>query len=228
MFEQLTNTPRLLLEQELRRSRGIGFDPPALRTWARPTTNSTTGGACCSVESAQSVANRLEKTCLAGDGRRIDPALEGLPYILARLSGATEAETSSLVEAHRINSPFIISDKKFQDEFLAKSGYESGKPIAWDKIALTLFYFDPNALIHGVFMANLKDGRVRVPRAIAGFIEASNVMEAVSGGVKKTRLTQTARSAPRTTTRMYMATCLISAWNIRRGESRRISIWIFR
>jgi CRISPR-associated protein Csb1 len=107
---------------------------------------------------------------------------------MAKLSGATNTETSSLVEAHRINSPFIISDKKFQKDFLTRSGYESGKPIAWDQIAATLFYFDPNALIHGVFMANLKDGRVRVPRAITGFIEASDVMEAVSGGVKNNAL----------------------------------------
>ena len=53
--------------------------------------------------------------------------------------------------------------------------------------------FDPNALIHGVFMANLKDGRLRVPRAITGFIEASDVMEAVSGGVKNNSLDPTGK-----------------------------------
>ena len=65
--------------------------------------------------------------------------------------------------------------------------------IAWNKIAQALFYYDPNALIHGVFMANLEDGRVKMPRAITGFIEAEDVMEAVSGGVKNNALDPTGK-----------------------------------
>jgi CRISPR-associated protein Csb1 len=193
MFEQLTNVPRLLLEQELRPIQGDRFQPTGFADLGAADYKLHDGTRMLLVESAQSVANRLEKTCLAGDGPRLDPALEGLPYLVVKLSGATEAETSSLVEAHRINSPFIISDKQFQDEFLARSGYESGKPMAWDKVAAALFYFDPNALIHGVFMANLLDGRLRVPRAITGFVEASGVMEAVSGGVKNNALDPTGK-----------------------------------
>jgi CRISPR-associated protein Csb1 len=188
MFKQLKNAPRLLLEQELRPIQGDRFQPTGFADLGAADYKRHDGRRMLLVESAQSIANRLEKTCLAGDGPRLHPDFEGLPYVVAKLSGASEAETSSLVEAHRINSPFIISNKKFQDAFLEKSGYESGKPIAWDKVAQTLFCFDPNALIHGVFMANLKDGRVRVPRAITGFIEASDVVEAVSGGVKNNAL----------------------------------------
>jgi CRISPR-associated protein Csb1 len=188
MFELLKNVPRLLLEQELHPIQGDRFQPTGFADLGAADYKRHDGKRLLLVESAQSVANRLEKTCLAGDGPRIHPDLEGLPYVVAKLSGATETETSSLVEAHRINSPFIISDNKFQEDFLKRSGYESGKPIDWTQIAQTLFYFDPNALIHGVFMANLKDGRVRVPRAITGFIEASDVMEAVSGGVKNNAL----------------------------------------
>src|ERR1019366_5923561 len=102
-------------------------------------------------------------------------------------------ETSSLIEAHRNNSPFIIWDSAFQTTFLALSGYEKGKPIDWKKAAAALFHYDPNALLHGVFMANLLDGRMRFPRAVTGFVEASDVMEAVSGGVKNNPLDPTGK-----------------------------------
>ena len=51
------------------------------------------------------------------------------------------------------------------------------------KAAAAVFHFDPSALLHGVFFANVEDGRLRFPRAITGFIEASDVMGAPSGGV---------------------------------------------
>jgi CRISPR-associated protein Csb1 len=141
------------------------------------------------VESAQSVANHLEQTSLNGSGPDIAPELDGLPYIKAGLHGASDAETSSLIEAHRVNSPFIISDTNFQAAFLSLSGYEKGKAVDWKKAAAALFHFDPNALLHGVFMANLLDGRMRFPRAIT----ASDVMEAVSGGVKNNPLDPTGK-----------------------------------
>ncbi len=193
MFKQLINAPRLLLEQELKPLQGDRFQPTGFADLGAADYRRHDGKRMLLVESAQSVANRLEKTCLDGEGPRLGKDLEGLPYIVAKLTGATETETSSLIEAHRINSPFIISNKKFQGEFLKKSGYEKGKPIAWDKIAETFFYFDPNALVHGVFMANLEDGRVRLPRALTGFIEAADVLEAVSGGVKNNALDPTGK-----------------------------------
>jgi len=193
MFDQLKTSPRLLLEQELRPIQGDRFQPTGFADLGAADYRRHDGKRMLLVESAQSVANRLEKTCLQGDGPHISKDLEGLPYIVAKLTGETEAETSSLIEAHRINSPFIISNKKFQAEFLERSGYKRGWPIAWNKIAQTLFYLDPNALIHGVFMANLEDGRVRMPRALTGFIEAEDVMEAVSGGVKNNAIDPTGK-----------------------------------
>ena len=38
--------------------------------------------------------------------------------------------------------------------------------------------------MHGVFLSIVKGGRIKVPRLISAFIEAENVREAVSGGVK--------------------------------------------
>ena len=40
-------------------------------------------------------------------------------------------------------------------------------------------------------MANLEDGRIKVPRALTGFIEAEGVREAASGGVKNNLLDPT-------------------------------------
>ncbi len=42
-------------------------------------------------------------------------------------------------------------------------------------------------------MANLEDGRVRLPRALTGFIEAEDVREAASGGVKNNPLDPTGK-----------------------------------
>jgi CRISPR-associated protein Csb1 len=143
------------------------------------------------VESAQSMANRLESTCAEGTG--LLKELDGLPYVKAKLTGATEAETSSLIEAHRINSPYIITDTGFQAKFVEKAKYAKGKPLSWSAIASAVLWFDPNSLIHGVFMANLGDGRVRLPRALTGFIEASDIREAASGGVKNNPLDPTGK-----------------------------------
>src|SRR5690606_34383023 len=45
---------------------------------------------------------------------------------------------------------------------------------------------DTNALLHGLFLAKkeLAGGRLRLPRALSGFIEAEDVSIAQSGGVK--------------------------------------------
>ena len=137
------------------------------------------------VESAQSVANRLEKTCLEGDGPYIDPYLKGLPYVLARLNGATQEPlfTSSLVEPHRLGSPYFLRSE-FKDILSAAMSYSAKGQLEWKKIYAVFFQYDPNCLVHGVFLALLDGGRVRVSRALAGFIEAEGVKQVVSGGVK--------------------------------------------
>ena len=135
------------------------------------------------VESAQSVANRLESTILGPDNELI-PELTGLSYIQVQLTKGSDTKTNSLIEAHRINSPFIISNDAFKSKFLKDSEYEAKKPINWQKIARALFKYDVNSLLHGVFLANLEDGRVKVARAVSGFIEATDVQEVVYGGVK--------------------------------------------
>ena len=184
MLKSLLDVPRLLLETELRPVQGDRFQPTGFADLGAAVYQRPDGTRMLLVESAQSVANRLEHTCLDGDGPRIAPELNGLPYVIAKLTGEINTETSSLVEAHRLNSPFIISDARFQEAFKNWAGYAKGLPLNWKKIAAAIFSLDPNSLLHGVFMANLEDGRIKVPRAITGFIEAEDVREVASGGVK--------------------------------------------
>lgn len=192
--ETLGSSSRLLMEVELKPVQGDRFQPTGFADLGAAVYTLPDGRTRnILVESAQSMANRLEQTCLDGSGPRLMKELEGLPYILVKLTGASEAETSSLIEAHRINSPFIISDQKFQKSFAEKSGYAKGLPLDWKKVGYALFFYDPNSLLHGAFMANLGDGRVKVPRLITGFIEAEDIREAASGGVKNNPLDPTGK-----------------------------------
>jgi CRISPR-associated protein Csb1 len=183
MFESLNSQNRLLLEAKLAPIQGNRFQPTGFPDLGAATYQTADGTRMLLVESAQSMANRLEITIVGADNELI-PELSGLSYIRAYLTKATDTSTNSLIEAHRINSPYIISDDGFREKFKKASGYEPNKPINWQKIARTIFQYDVNSLLHGVFLANLEDGRIKMQRAVSGFIEAKNVQEVVSGGVK--------------------------------------------
>jgi len=64
------------------------------------------------VESAQSMANRLENVCCDPTAKDWVAPLRGLPYVTV-VNGDGEEITNSLLEAHRLNSPYILesSDK---------------------------------------------------------------------------------------------------------------------
>jgi CRISPR-associated protein Csb1 len=194
----LRNAPRLLLEAALMPVTGKGgrFQPTGFADLgAAEYKLPVSGTIMLLVESAQSVANRLEKTCLDGDGPAIDPALDGLPYVMADLEGLEGAvATSSLVEAHRIGSPYFLLNKDFQGTLSKEMGYNPKMPLDWKKIYATLLKYDANSLVHGVFLSLLDGGRVRAPRAITGFIEAENVERVLSGGVKNSPVDPTGKT----------------------------------
>ena len=60
------------------------------------------------VESAQSVANRMELACWDTAAEDWIADLKGLPYIRVNKAGSKEQLTNSVLEAHRINSPYIL------------------------------------------------------------------------------------------------------------------------
>jgi CRISPR-associated protein Csb1 len=185
LFPSLKDVPRLLLEVSLKPAQGERFQPTGFADLGAAQYTTPSGRKMLLVESAQSVANRLERAVLDADGVDLRPELAGLPYVRVELTGQGEGvATSSLVEAHRLNSPFIVTNEGFAQPFAEKSGYKKGQVIPWSKAAAAVFYFDPAALLHGVFFANIEDGRLRFPRVLTGFIEASDIAEAASGGVK--------------------------------------------
>jgi CRISPR-associated protein Csb1 len=184
-WTKLEQAPRILLEAELRPAQGERFQPTGFADLGAAQYTRPDGTDMLLVESAQSVANRLEKTCLDGDGPELATELSGLPYVAATLTGAEQSvRTSSLVEAHRIGSPYFLLNKKFRDQLAKEMKYNPKRPLDWKPIYATLFKYDPNSLIHGVFLSLLEGGRVRTPRAVTGFIEAENVKKVISGGVK--------------------------------------------
>jgi CRISPR-associated protein Csb1 len=117
--------------------------------------------------------------------------LKGLPYILV-IDGNGKKFTNSVLEAHRINSPYILEgmDKTvFERLKQDAAGLEIG-PVKLRQLAALVFKYDANAVLHGVFIAKstLAGGRLRLSRALSGFIEASNVRAAETGGVKNDRV----------------------------------------
>ena len=188
-WTKLEHAPRILLEAELRPAQGERFQPTGFADlgaaqYQQPDEQGRATEMLL-VESAQSVANRLEQAGLDGDGPDIAPEFEGLPYIAATLDGVEpKVRTSSLVEAHRLGSPYFLLNKQFKDALAAEMKYNPKRPLDWRAIYATLFRYDPNSLLHGVFLSLLEGGRVRAPRAITGFIEAEDVKRVISGGVK--------------------------------------------
>ncbi len=191
----LAHAPRLLIEAELTPVSGKRFQPTGFADLGAAEYELPNGTKMLLVESAQSVANRLEKTCLDGDGPELEPGLNGLSYVLADLEGAASpTATSSLVEAHRIGSPYFLLNKELQSKLVNEMAYNAKLPLDWKRIYATLFKYDVNCLIHGVFLSLLDGGRVRTPRAITGFIEAENIFRVVSGGVKNSPVDPTGQT----------------------------------
>jgi CRISPR-associated protein Csb1 len=158
------------------------------------------------VESAQSVANRMELACWDEANDDLIPELKGLPYI--RIDCGDLGKTNTLKEFHRLNSPYLWEgketeeSKKFREAFMndlglkptqkrKKKGEDTGDgeeaevPGVLDlrKLYHAAFKWDVNSVLHGVFLEKVA-GRLRMTRAISGFIEATNVRPAESGGTK--------------------------------------------
>jgi len=62
------------------------------------------------------------------------------------------------------------------------------------KLAATCLKHDPNSLVHGLFLTKI-NGRLRFPRILSAFIEASDIRRADSGGVKFDRVMPSAKAS---------------------------------
>lgn len=181
----LDKVTRLLMTIPLKPVQGDRFQPTGFPSLGAATYQ-TREGPKLLVESAQSMANRLETTCWDSATNKPVAALDGISHVTVNRKGTFL--TDSMLEAHRINSPYLLEgkDRKFFDNLKAELGGLAEGPINRKKLAEVLLKFDIGSLIHGVFLAKkeMAGGRLRVARALSAFIEATGANVAASGGVK--------------------------------------------
>ena len=204
-LKPLDNASRLLFKIPLKPLQGSRFQPTGFPSLGAATFQ-TGKGTSLLVESAQSMANRLEMTVWDAARNDLKKEFEGLSHVRVTRNG--KFFTDTILESHRINSPYILtsSDRAFLDALLGTLRQELGQDTV-DKneglvdrhgLARAIFEYDCGSLIHGCFLSNdkvklkqgdrngvaLAGGRLRVARALSAFIEADDVRVAPSGGVK--------------------------------------------
>jgi len=216
LFSMVASAPRILLEARLKPVAGSRIQPTGFPDLGAAQYDDPNGTPMLLVESAQSMANRLESVCWDEATEDLVPELQGLPYVSVQLKGIGSGTdtTSSLQEFHRLNSPYIMSGttadgRTFAEVLKPELGLvaapasgkkgkkkdaeaEGGEAESSDdvagvfnprRLAAVCFKYDPNSLVHGIFLEKIA-GRLRHPRALSAFIEASGVGRADSGGVK--------------------------------------------
>lgn len=186
-LSSLNSVTRVLFAVPLKPLQGQRFQPTGFPSLGAATYQSPEGVALL-VESAQSMANRLET--VLWDATKNEPiaSISGISHVKVTKPDGTFL-TDTMLESHRINSPYLLKGKKnrnFVDQLIADLGDLSSGPVNRRILAEVLLKYDIGSLIHGVFLVNkeLAGGRLRIARALSAFIEAEGVRVAASGGVK--------------------------------------------
>jgi CRISPR-associated protein Csb1 len=182
----LANATRVLFTVKLQPLQGDRFQPTGFPGLGAATYQAPSGPKLL-VESVQSMANRMEAVCWDAAAQQPITPLDGISHVTVNRHGSFLTDT--MIEAHRLNSPYVLESKK--DRSFVKTltndlgGLETG-PVDRQRLGETLLRYDVGSLLHGVFLAKkeLAGGRLRVARAVSAFIEASGVRIAASGGVK--------------------------------------------
>lgn len=184
----MTST-RTVLEVDLAPVAGRRFQPTGFPDLGAAEFDSADGSKSLLVESAQSMANRLEAT--TWDEARADQAegLAALPYVRIE-DPEGNFLSSSRLEAHRLASAYVmdgtvdgVEGKNWMKDRL---GLETGRPLDYRAVARACFALDPVSLVHGVFFARKNwPWQPKIARAVTGFVEAYQTVPAVSGGVKR-------------------------------------------
>jgi CRISPR-associated protein Csb1 len=184
-LEPLKTSPRLLVKAILQPLQGTRFQPTGFPDLGAATYDGPDGKKMLLVESAQSMANRLEAVCWDSVNDDWVGPLKGLPMVKVK-DKAGNPLTNSVLEAHRLNSPYITNAKGF-DAIKTAIAFDDKRAFDRAPLVKALFKFDPNSLLHGIFLEKIA-GVIRLPRALTGFIEAEGINVAASGGVKNDRV----------------------------------------
>jgi CRISPR-associated protein Csb1 len=183
------NSHRNVLEVDLIPVAGRRFQPTGFPDLGAAEFDSADGSKALLVESAQSMANRLEAT--TWDEARAEPAeaVAALPYVrIVDPDGVFLS--SSRLEAHRLASAYVMKGKVNNEDgikwMLGRLGLTAGRPLDHRAVARACFALDPVSLVHGVFFARKEwPWQPKIARAVTSFVEAYDVIPAVSGGVKR-------------------------------------------
>ncbi|MGH9267282.1 MAG: type I-G CRISPR-associated RAMP protein Csb1/Cas7g, partial [Acidimicrobiales bacterium] len=169
-----------------------GFPDLGPATFQRPVAEGSGWVEALLVESAQSIANRLEAVGWDTAAQTPVSTLTGLPYVRVVAADGGRYLTSSRNEAHRLASAFIkdstLDGKDMKLVIKDRLGLRDDTPLAPRRIAAAVAALDPMCLLHGVFFAEASSvwpGQPKIARAVTGFIEAVDVRRAESGGVKR-------------------------------------------
>lgn len=184
-LDKLKNQPRLLLQAKLKPVQGSRFQPTGFPDLGAATFDGPGGSKMLLVESAQSMANRLEAVCWDAVSNDWVAPLKGLPAVLV-VDKNKKPLTNSVLEAHRINSPYVATAKGFE-AIKDAIAFNEIRPFDRDSFLKALLRFDVGSLIHGIFLEKIA-GVIRLPRSLTGFIEATDVTTVASGGVKNDRV----------------------------------------
>jgi CRISPR-associated protein Csb1 len=170
----------------------------------------------CIVDSAASMANHLETVCLDGPfGAALAPELTGLPHVACVTDNVTgggrRLVVTTLSEGHRLASS-LFTDKRsvliengqpgtrnfgaqLMEEFgLVHLGTRSHPlPQDWWNVFKTIFKYDPNSLVHGIFFPAMG---IKIPRVLTAHLEAFGAARVPSAGVKFDKLFMTTSGQP--------------------------------
>lgn len=176
----------------------------------------------CIVDSAASMANHLETVCFTNAAAGIlHSDLAGLPHVRcvtdrnprmenANLVPGPEGErdrvvVTTLTEGHRLASDYFLHGQRngrtfrdlLREEFaiveIKKDKTYFVRPDDWWTIYTTIFRYDPNSLVHGIFFAK---EQIRISRLLTAHLEAFGAARVGSAGVKFDRLGKTNSGQP--------------------------------
>lgn len=178
----IPDVPRILIEADLAPLQGTRLQPTGFPDIGAATYKLPDGTEMLLVESAQSIANRLEAVCWDEARGDLVEVLAGMPFVRVKRDG--KVLTSSIQEAHRLNSVYIERSDGFSR---IKEEIGEAEPLDRRRFARALLKLDPNSLVHGTFLESIS-GTMRLARALSGFIEARDVQVVATGGVKNDRV----------------------------------------
>lgn len=186
----LKGESRLVLDADLAPIVGSAIQPTGFANLGAATFERAGESPSLLVESVQSLVNHLES--LGWDDAAHAPVqlLARLPYLAVRHAQDDAYLTSSRTEPHRLAAAYVrdaTTDGQQGTGWLSgRLGLAAGRPLDWRVIYAAVFQLDPLCLLHGVFFSDKAfHGNPKVRRAITLVVEAHDVREAVSGGLKR-------------------------------------------